>query len=63
MGTHPSTIARYIKIAADLTPEAKEVLRTAEKPVSNSTLKKISKLDAEKQVEHPPSWYQGNSAR
>lgn len=51
MGTHPSTIARYIKIAADLTPEAKEVLRTAEKPVSSSTLKKISKLDAEKQVE------------
>ena len=51
MGTHPSTIARYIKIAADLTPEAKEILQTAEKPVSSSALKKISKLDAEKQVE------------
>lgn len=51
MGTHPSTIARHIKIAAELIPEAKEILRTAEKPVSSSALKKISKLDPEKQAE------------
>lgn len=51
MGTHPSTVARHIKIAAELAPEAKEILRTAEKPVASSTLKKISKLTPEKQVE------------
>ena len=51
MGTHPSTIARHIKIAAELMPEAKEILRTAEKPVSSSNLKKIFKLDPEKQAE------------
>ena len=43
-GSHPSTIARHIKIASELTPEAKEILRRAKKPVSSSTLKKISKL-------------------
>lgn len=51
MGTHPSTIARHIKIATELVPEAKEILRTSEKPVSSSTLKKISKLAPEKQAE------------
>ena len=33
-GSHPSTIARHIKISTDLTPEAKETLRGAKKPVS-----------------------------
>ncbi len=51
MGTHPSTVARHIKIATELVPEAREILRTSEKPVSSSTLKKISKLAPEKQAE------------
>ena len=50
-GSHPSTIARHIKIATDLTPEAKETLRGAEKPVSSTTLKKISKLAPDQQKE------------
>ena len=50
-GAHPSTISRHIKVATDLTPEAKEILRTAEKPVSHSTLAKIAKLDADQQKE------------
>lgn len=50
-GSHPSTIARHIKIATDLTPEAKETLRGAGKPVSSTTLKKISKLATEQQKE------------
>lgn len=50
-GSHPSTIARHIKIAAELTPEAKETLRGAKKPVSSATLKKISKLPPEQQKE------------
>lgn len=50
-GSHPSTIARHIKIATELTPEAKETLRGAEKPVSSTTLKKISKLDPAQQKE------------
>ena len=43
-GSHPSTIARHITVASELAPEAKEILRGAKKPVSRSTLKKISKL-------------------
>lgn len=50
-GSHPSTIARHIKIATDLTLEAKETLRGAEKPVSSMTLKKISKLAPDQQKE------------
>lgn len=50
-GSHPSTIARHIKIATDLTPEAKETLRDAKKPVSSTTLKKISKLAPDQQKE------------
>ena len=50
-GSHPSTIARHIKIATDLTPEAKETLRGAEKPVSSTALKKISKLAPDQQKE------------
>lgn len=50
-GSHPSTIARHIKIATDLTPEAKETLRGAKKPVSSTTLKKISKLTPDQQKE------------
>ncbi len=51
MGSHPSTVARHIKIASELTPEAKEILRGAEKPVSSAVLKKISKLPPEQQTE------------
>lgn len=50
-GSHPSTIARHIKIANDLTPEAKETLRGAKKPVSSATLKKVSKLTPDQQKE------------
>ena len=50
-GSHPSTIARHIKIATDLTPEAKETLRGAKKPVSSTTLKRISKLAPDQQEE------------
>lgn len=50
-GSHPSTIARHVKIATDLTSEAKETLRGAEKPVSSTTLKKISKLAPDQQKE------------
>lgn len=50
-GSHPSTIARHIKIATDLTPEAKETLRGAKKPISSTTLKKISKLAPDRQRE------------
>ena len=50
-GSHPSTIARHIKIATELTPEAKETLREAKKPVSSTTLKKISKLAPNQQKE------------
>ncbi len=51
MGSHPSTVARHIKIASELTPEAKEILRGAEKPVSSAVLKKISRLPPEQQTE------------
>ncbi len=51
MGSHPSTVARHIKIATELTPEAKDILRGAEKPVSSAVLKKISKLPPEQQTE------------
>ena len=50
-GSHPSTIARHIKVASELVPEAKEILRGAKKPVSSSTLKKISKLPPPQQEE------------
>ena len=50
-GSHPSTIARHVKIATDLISEAKETLRGAEKPVSSTTLKKISKLAPDQQKE------------
>lgn len=51
MGAHPSTIARHIKIASELTPEAKQQLRSADKPISAASLKKISKLEPEQQKE------------
>lgn len=51
MGSHPSTVARHIKITSELTSEAKEILRGAEKPVSSAVLKKISKLPPEQQAE------------
>lgn len=50
-GSHPSTIARHIKIATDLTPEAKKTLQSAKKSVSSTTLKKISKLAPDQQKE------------
>lgn len=50
-GSHPSTIARHIKIASELTAEAKTILRGAKKSVSSTTLKKISKLPPEQQKE------------
>ena len=50
-GSHPSTIARHIKIASELAPEAKEILRGAKKPVPSSALKKISKLPPSQQEE------------
>ena len=50
-GSHPSTIARHIKIATELTPEAKKTLRGAKKPVSSTALKKISKLAPDQQKE------------
>ena len=50
-GQHPSTISRHIKVASELTPEAKEILKDAAKPVPHSTLSKISKLKPEQQKE------------
>lgn len=50
-GAHPSTIARHIKIASELTSEAKEQLRSAGKSVSAASLKKISQLKPEQQKE------------
>lgn len=50
-GQHPSTISRHIKVASELTPEAKEILKGAAKPVPHSTLSKISKLMPEQQKE------------
>ena len=50
-GQHPSTISRHIKVASELTPEAKEILKGAAKPVPHSTLSKISKLKPEQQKE------------
>ena len=50
-GSHPSTIARHIKIASELEPEAKEILKGAKKTVSSSTLKKITKLPPSQQKE------------
>ena len=50
-GSHPSTIARHIKIASELAPEAKEILRGAKKPIPSSALKKISKLPPSQQEE------------
>lgn len=50
-GQHPSTISRHIKVASELTPEAKEILMGAAKPVPHSTLSKISKLQPEQQKE------------
>lgn len=50
-GSHPSTIARHIKIASELTPEAKEILKGAKKPASSATLKKISKFAPDQQKE------------
>ena len=50
-GQHPSTISRHIKVASELTPEAKEILKGAAKPVPHSTLSKISKLPSEQQSE------------
>ena len=50
-GQHPSTISRHIKVASELTPEAKEILKGAAKPVPHSTLSRISKLEPEQQKE------------
>ena len=50
-GHHPSTISRHIKMASELTPEAKEILKSAAKPVAHSTLSKISKLEPDQQKE------------
>lgn len=50
-GQHPSTISRHIKVASELTPEAKEILMGAAKPVPRSTLSKISKLEPKQQKE------------
>ena len=50
-GHHPSTISRHIKVASELTPEAKEILKSAAKPAAHSTLSKISKLKPEQQKE------------
>jgi len=51
MGSHPSTVAHHIKTASELPPEAKDILRGAETPVSRAVLKKISKLSPEQQTE------------
>lgn len=50
-GQHPSTISRHIKVASELTPEAKKILKGAARPVPHNTLSKISKLKPEQQKE------------
>jgi len=51
MDSHPSTVACHIKTASELTPEAKKILRGAEKSVSSAVLKKMSKPSPDQQAE------------
>lgn len=49
MGVSPRTVERHVQIAENLTPEAKEVLRTSERKITKQNLTKLSRLASEQQ--------------
>lgn len=51
LGVSPRTIERWIQIARDLTPEAKEILQHSDKKISQQNLLKLTHLDPEHQEE------------
>ena len=51
MGVSPRTVERSVQIAENLTPEAKEVLRTSERKITKQNLTKLSRLEPERQGE------------
>ena len=51
MGVSPRTVERHIQIAENLTPEAKEILRSADTKITKQNLTKLSRLKPEHQTE------------
>ena len=51
MGVSPRTVERHVQIAENLTPDTKEILRSADKKVTKQNLTKLSRLEPEQQTE------------
>ena len=51
MGVSPRTVERHIQIAENLTPETKEILRSADTKITKQNLMKLSRLEPEQQEE------------
>lgn len=51
MGVSPRTVERHVQIGENLTPEAKEILRSTDRKVTKQNLTKLSRLEPEQQME------------
>ncbi|WP_343252638.1 ParB/RepB/Spo0J family partition protein [Ligaoa zhengdingensis] len=51
MGVSPRTVERHIQIGENLTPETKEILRSADTKITKQNLTKLSRLEPEQQTE------------
>ncbi len=51
LGVHPSTVARQIQTAKNLTPEAKEIIRNSDAKITKTDALKLSRLEPERQKE------------
>ena len=51
MGVSPRTVERHVQIAENLTPETKEILRSADTKITKQNLTKLSRLEPEQQEE------------
>lgn len=49
MGVSPRTVERHIQIAANLTPEAKDILHGTDRKITKQNLTKLSRLEPEQQ--------------
>lgn len=51
LGVHPSTVKRQVQTAKNLTPETKEIIKSADSKISKLSALKLSRLEPEQQQE------------
>lgn len=51
LGISPRTVERHVQIARDLSPDAKKIIKSADTPITQRNVLKLSRLEPEQQVE------------